>query len=150
MSELTNKTPTIGFYEGPYYMLSNFSAHEVLYMGVTYKTSEHAYQVAKFQDDVIRSQIANATSAYEAREIGQQTNGRTLNFDKVAVMKEIMKAKLLQHEDVKAALLSTGNTVIEKNHPRDEFWGTAPDGTGQNVMGKIWMELRDELKIQSK
>ena len=137
---------TIGFYEGQFYMLSNFSAHEVEYKGVVYKTSEHAYQVAKFIDEEIRVQIVEAPSAYLAREYGQQKEGRVENFDKVLEMKNIMRAKLEQHEDVRQALLKTGNAIIEKNHPLDAYWGTAPDGSGKNVMGNIWMELRDELK----
>jgi hypothetical protein len=135
----------IKFYEGPYYLLSNFSAHQVLYNGVTYMTSEHAYQVAKFEDPDIRQKIREAPSAYLAREYGQVSEGRTKNFDKVGTMKEIMRAKLQQHQDVQDMLRRTGTADIEKNHPDCNFWGTGPDGTGSNVMGKIWVELRGEL-----
>lgn len=136
---------TIKFYEGSYYMLSNFSAHEVEYDGVLYKTSEHAYQVAKFKDPETRSKIKHATSAFLARAYGQAQDGRIENFDKVAVMKDIMRTKMQQHADVREALHATGNAIIEKNHPKDYFWGTGADGSGKNVMGKIWMEIRDEL-----
>ncbi|PIR73910.1 MAG: hypothetical protein COU35_05245 [Candidatus Magasanikbacteria bacterium CG10_big_fil_rev_8_21_14_0_10_47_10] len=135
----------IGFYEGSFYMLSNFSAHEVLYKGVLYKTSEHAYQVAKFEDQTLKAKIADAASAYLAREYGQSPEGRGKNIDKVATMKEIMRAKLEQHADVKRSLIETGDSIIEKNHPLDSFWGTGSDGMGENVMGKIWMELRNEI-----
>jgi hypothetical protein len=134
----------IKFYEGPFYMLSNFSSHEVEYKGDVYKTSEHAYQVAKFVDPVRREKIKNAPSAFLAREYGQKKDGRTQDFDKVKEMKEIMRIKMHQHEDVRKMLEETGNALIEKNHPRDYFWGTGEDGSGENVMGKIWMEIRDE------
>lgn len=136
----------ITFYEGIYAPLSNFSAHRVVFERVDYMTAEHAYQVAKFSDSDLRERIKNAPSAFLAREYGQAENGRIENFDKVAVMKEIMRAKLSQHKDVQEILLSTGTATIDKNHPEDSFWGSGADGTGQNVMGKIWMELRDEIQ----
>jgi N-glycosidase YbiA len=139
---------SIRFYEGPFYLLSNFSAHKVVFEGVEYMTSEHAYQVAKFRDPVIRERIKSAPSAFLAREFGQAKEGMTegWNEKKVFVMKEIMRAKMLQHEDVREALRSTGDAPIEKNHPDDSYWGTGADGSGENVMGKIWMELREELE----
>ena len=136
----------IGFYEGDYYGLSNFSAHQVLYDDVLYVTSEHAYQVAKFSDPAQREKIKNALSPFLAREYGQSADGRTKNFDKVGVMKKIMRAKLQQHDDVRHMLLATGDAEILKNHPGDDgYWGVGPDGRGQNIMGNIWMELRNEI-----
>lgn len=136
----------VNFWEGKYYLLSNFSAHEVEYLGVRYKTAEHAYQVAKFQEATQRERIAQAPSAFLAREYGQELEGRAADFDKVSVMKAIMRVKLEQHVDVRAALLETGDAEIRKNHPDDSYWGTGAEGIGENMMGKIWMELRDELK----
>ena len=129
-------------------MLSCFSAHRVMFEGAEYMTAEHAYQTAKFAHPGTRERIKNAPSAYLAREWAQMREGRVENFDenKVALMKEVLRAKLQQHEDVKGALLETGDAVIVKNHPLDDFWGSGPDGNGENVMGKIWMELRAEIK----
>jgi len=135
----------IEFYEGEYYLLSNFSAHQVEYNGEIYPTAEHAYQAEKFNNPQMKKKIKEAPSAYLAREYGQAMEGRRENVDKVAVMKEIMRAKLLQHDDVREMLKSTGDAIIEKNHPDDFFWGTGLDGNGQNFMGRIWMELRKEI-----
>ena len=135
----------VNFWEGKYYLLSNFSAHEVEYLGVRYKTAEHAYQVAKFQEATQRERIAQAPSAFLAREYGQELEGRAADFDKVGVMKAIMRAKLEQHADVREALVETGDMDILKNHPEDSYWGTGATGDGQNVMGQIWMELRAEV-----
>lgn len=135
----------IGFFEGPWTCLSNFSAHKVVFEGEEYQTAEHAYQVAKFSDPEVRRRIRMAPSAYLARQYGQTEAGRAAPFDKVAVIKSVMRAKFLQHEDVQRALRASGSAVIEKNIIDCSFWGTGPDGTGQNVLGKIWMELRDEF-----
>ena len=136
----------IGFCEGRFYMLSNFSAHQVVYEGVRYATSEHAYQAAKFSDLVQREKIMQAPSAFLAREYGQSLDGRVESFDKIGVIKNIMREKMVQHDDVRKALRATGDAEILKNHPDDDgFWGMGPDGSGQNNMGKIWMELRAEI-----
>lgn len=135
----------LGFYEGKYYCLSNFSAHQVEYQGEVYMTAEHAYQAQKFKDSLIIEKIKNAKSAYLAREYGQAKEGRKEDFDKLGVMKAVISAKLSGHEDVRQTLLSTGESIIVKNHPDDYFWGIGLDGTGENMMGKIWMELRKEL-----
>lgn len=139
----------INFYEGPYYLLSNFSAHQVVFEGETWMTSEHAYQASKYQNKEMREKVKNAPSAYLSREYGQAKEGKIENWDemKVEVMKNIMREKALQHKDVMDALLSTGESVIIKNHPEDYYWGTGLNGTGKNVMGIIWMELREEFQI---
>ena len=41
-------------------------------------------------------------------------------------------------------LLSTGNQVLIE-HSNDRYWGDGLDGTGQNKLGKILMEVRDKL-----
>ena len=61
-------------------------------------------------------------------------------------MEEIFRAKVLQNEDVKERLLKTGQRKIIENSPVDSFWGIGPKGDGQNMVGKIWMKIRDELK----
>lgn len=61
-------------------------------------------------------------------------------------MKEILLAKAIQHEEVRNALMETGNSEIVKEEPRDSYWGTGPDGKGRNELGKLWMEIRNELQ----
>ena len=60
-------------------------------------------------------------------------------------MEDICRAKLEQHDDVRAALAASGQDVIVKDYP-DPFWGIGLNGEGRNEMGKAWMRLREELK----
>jgi predicted NAD-dependent protein-ADP-ribosyltransferase YbiA (DUF1768 family) len=39
----------------------------------------------------------------------------------------------------------TGKRNIIENSPVDSFWGCGPDGNGQNMIGKIWMETRNAI-----
>ncbi|MEK7519760.1 MAG: NADAR family protein [Patescibacteria group bacterium] len=143
---MSESNKTIKFYEKEYYLLSNFSAHKVVFKDREYMTAEHAYQAAKFEDEHLKEKIKNAPSARLAKHYGQTKTGRKGHRDKAATMKEILRAKLFQHDDVKEMLVKSGNVILEENSPTDSFWGTGEDGTGENMMGKLWMELREEMR----
>ena len=67
-------------------------------------------------------------------------------------MKRICIAKFEQNPDLKEKLLATGNkTLIEGTWWKDTFWGIdLKTGQGQNHLGQILMEIRDEFrKIQT-
>jgi hypothetical protein len=56
-------------------------------------------------------------------------------------------------ESFGAVLLATGDAAIVERSSKDRYWGAveSADGTleGQNVLGRLLMELRDELKTRS-
>jgi ribA/ribD-fused uncharacterized protein len=130
--------------------LSAFSAHSIKYKGVRYATVEHAYHCQRYPDTTdsdIRRYIAKETSARKAWKLSQTFKSyqhKDWDTIKVNVMEELCRAKMDQHEDVKQALLSSGDYLILKDYP-DEFWGVGING-GKNTMGCIWMKLRDEIK----
>lgn len=137
------------FYEQEFYVLSNFSSFNLRYLGVTYQTSEHAYQCQKFTNSVYNwSVVYNAPSAHEAF-----INARSLEEfvkpnwreDRVRVMKSILFQKVFQHPYVKKKLLETGDRILVENSWRDSFWGIGLNKDGQNMLGKLWMEIRQEI-----
>jgi len=97
----------------------------------------------------IQNEILTAASAHLAWSIDQTYKADPKNisdsFDKNKDMEAILRAKLNQHEDVYQNLLDTGTLTIKKIHPQDTYWGTSPEHGGQNMLGVLWMELRDEL-----
>jgi len=70
----------------------------------------------------------------------------TRPVSKVAVVEEILRAKVVQHPEAQEALRKSGNEDIVEDSPTDYFWGEGADGSGQNMLGKIWMKLRDETQ----
>jgi hypothetical protein len=138
----------IPFYENSYFVFHNFSAHAIKYNGVVYPTAEHAFHVSKFDDVKIKEEIKNAESPLKAFELGKKYKPfRKTNWDeiKVNVLYEIIKEKVKQHEEVRKALLVTGDEEIIEDNPNDNFWGSGKDGKGQNNTGKILMKIRQEL-----
>lgn len=60
-------------------------------------------------------------------------------------MREIVYIKFSENEKLKQVLLSTGNRDIYEHTKRDSFWGDGGDGSGENWLGRILMEVRDIL-----
>jgi hypothetical protein len=150
-------SPTqVFFYEQDFYVLSNFSAFTLAWRGMRFDTSEAAYHWEKFTNPglgrpSVRLAIASAPSAHEAFRIAQMHKHlRRPDWDevKVDIMREILRAKVEQHEYVHRKLLATGDRELIEDSWRDDFWGWGPNRDGQNMLGKLWMELRAELRAQ--
>ncbi|CAN7387818.1 NADAR family protein [Variovorax sp. LjRoot178] len=144
-------TPThVFFYEQDFYVLSNFSAFSLEWKGGRYDTSEAAYHSEKFPNwPQIRSAIAGAFSAHDAFKIAElNKERRRADWDsvKVGIMRNILRAKANQHEYVRRKLLATGDRVLVEDSWRDDYWGWGPNRDGQNMLGRLWMEVRAELR----
>lgn len=138
------------FYENEFYPLSNFSAFRIIFQAHWFYTSETAYHWCKFSNHPsIQTVIQNAQSAHDAFKIAEAYKAeRRPDWDDVKVdfMRKILRCKTLQHEYVSRKLLETGDRLLVENSWRDDFWGIGPDKDGQNMLGKLWMEIRDEIK----
>lgn len=55
-------------------------------------------------------------------------------------------AKFTQDPKLKALLLSTGDRELIKDTPHDYIWGCGKDETGQNLFGKVLMEVRAQIR----
>jgi predicted NAD-dependent protein-ADP-ribosyltransferase YbiA (DUF1768 family) len=42
--------------------------------------------------------------------------------------------------------MDTGTEELIEDSPVDYYWGCGADGSGKNMLGKLLMELREELK----
>jgi ribA/ribD-fused uncharacterized protein len=138
-----------------YIYFSPYTAHAIEINGKSYSTVEHAYQCSRYTDNKIIEEIRSATSPVKAWEISTRYKHLQIpefkNRDhKLKVMKELMTMKALQHAEVRKALMETGDMEIVKKivtyPPGDGFWDIGDDGKGANHIGKIWMEIRNELR----
>jgi N-glycosidase YbiA len=149
--QLDTSGDVAAFYPREFYPLCNFSSFQVEWRGRSWPTSEHAYQAAHFFETApeLAEQIFRAKSAHEAYKLAKANGHRApKNWEviKESVMLDICRHKLQQHEYVRAKLLETGDAKIVEDSPKDSFWGWGPDRRGRNALGKIWMQLRDELR----
>ncbi len=147
----------VRFYEHDFYVLSNFSAFTLYWRGLRFDTSEAAYHFEKFTDSdgamadvaAIRHAILKAPSAHEAFKIAERNKAhRRPDWDdvKVGIMLDILRAKAQQHEYVRRKLLDTGIRELVEDSWRDDFWGWGPNRDGKNMLGRLWMQVRAELR----
>ncbi len=134
---------------------SPHSAHAIVFEGKTYPTVEHLYQCMKFKDsDEVQLEIRRQLSPILAWEVSQRNKKKQHTWFrhegyKLRVMKSLLRMKVAQHADVKKALLASKEKEIVKHittyPPGDGFWDDGESGEGFNNMGKLWMEVREEI-----
>ncbi|GEM_PF-619053 len=151
-SQDLNKTTenSVYFYTPKFYIFDNFSAHTINIWGIKFPTAEHAYQWKKFSDSTpsIANEIIKADSPSAVKKISNNhKNEASTKWDeeRVLVMEQILRAKAEQHEDVRDKLRKTGQKIIIENSPTDDFWGIGANNKGKNMVGVIWMKIRDSL-----
>ena len=100
---------------GPYGGFSNFSPHPVKMSGRVWPTSEHYFQAQKFAGTDHEEAIRLATSPGAAARMGRSLE-RPLRPDweavKENIMREVLRAKFIQHSELQSLLLSTGDAQI--------------------------------------
>jgi ribA/ribD-fused uncharacterized protein len=133
-------------FRGPTRWLSNFQKVSIVYEGIRYPTTEHAYQAAKTLDKGERELIASLRTAAEAKKLGQRI---TLRPDwesvRVQVMLDVNRLKF-QDPLLRQKLLDTGNEeLVEGNTWNDTFWGVCR-GVGKNNLGRVLMKVREEIR----
>jgi ribA/ribD-fused uncharacterized protein len=139
----------IFFYPKDFYVFDNFSSFQVEYQGFLFQTAEHAYQSMKFikTNTKLFEKVKNSKSAHDAYKIASKNkNYRDPEWEnkKIQVMKNILENKIDQHPYVLKKLIESGEREIIEDSWRDPIWGWGEDKKGQNLLGKLWMELREQ------
>ncbi|MFP4007948.1 MAG: NADAR family protein [Spirulinaceae cyanobacterium] len=140
---------TIYFYSTreTYGCFSNFSRHGFELDGFYWLTSEHYFQAYKFieTDPDWFAKIRDIKTPREAAKMGRD-RAHPLRQDWNDVKDEIMKQAVLKkfqtHADIREILLNTGDNLLVENAPNDYYWGCGKDGSGQNKLGLVLMEVR--------
>jgi hypothetical protein len=141
--------PPITHFHGDHFFLSNFYPIALTVEGDVYPTLEHAYQALKTFDPAERQTVREAGSPSKAKRLGRRVTLRAdwekIKFD---LMRDLLRQKFA-HPDLRQLLLDTGAAeLIEGNTWGDRVWGctvSAGQWIGQNHLGKLLMEVRDEI-----
>lgn len=145
----------------PYGWLGNMYGSPVEYQGVVWRTSEALFQALRFNDPVIRELIRNEKSPMGAKMRAKASKARIvvqpMSDQDVANMRMVVRLKFEQNLVLLRKLLITGDhTIIEnigqRNGERHLFWGIKKvngEWKGNNMMGRILMELRTQLREEA-
>lgn len=146
-----NGLPVIHFnrVNGPYGFLSNFARSPIRLDGYIWPTVEHYYQAQKFTGTEHEHLIRLAASPALAAQLGRDRT-RPLRSDWAEVRGEVMRrallAKFSQHRRLKEQLLATVSATLVERTRQDAYWGDGGDGHGQNRLGRLLMQVRDQLR----
>jgi len=117
-------------------------------------------QKAKLFHDAVRyTAILKATDPMDCKDLGKKVSPfdeGVWDAEKYEIVKAGNRAKYLQNPDLKAKLLATGKAILAESSPKDTIWGIGMNAAsaarkdpsewpGQNLLGRILMELRDEF-----
>ncbi|HVI86827.1 MAG TPA: NADAR domain-containing protein [Dongiaceae bacterium] len=123
--------------------------------GIRIRTSEALYQACRYphMPDVQRKIIdehSPMTAKMRSKPFRQDSRP---DWDavRVKIMRWCLRVKLAQNwREFGRLLLATGDRPIVEQSRKDDFWGAKSneDGTlvGMNVLGRLLMELREQLK----
>lgn len=144
-------------FSGSNRFLSNFSISPIplkqlnWFLGdndIIVNTVEHAYQAMK--GNTLNDQLLIATCAApgKAKRLGRKIAMRD-NWDniKLDVMRQCLLIKFSDKDLLNLLLATTNSILIEGNTWGDRFWGAELVNnvwTGENNLGKLLMQIRDE------
>ena len=141
-----NDEGVYGFF-GEYYFLSNFFPAEIKFMGIKFRSVEHAFQAHKYPLEE-RSQFTEV-DADEAKRLGRAApNFNGEYWDKVRdnLMFSLVLYKFSNNEELREKLLATRNKYLEETNDWDDhYWGVC-NGEGDNKMGKTLMTVREIVR----
>jgi ribA/ribD-fused uncharacterized protein len=150
------KDQTIDHFKGAYAFLSNFYPTMIYEKGLRFRTVEHAYVASKTLDRDFQEKISNldAKFAGHAKSLGRECKLKN-GWDeiKVSTMMRLLRKKFEQRT-LKQKLLDTKEALlVEGNYWHDNFWGDCfcqkcQKVEGQNILGKLLMQLREEYKYE--
>jgi ribA/ribD-fused uncharacterized protein len=133
-------------FDGEHRFLSNFLPEPVVFARIEYPTVEHAFQAAKTHDRALKLAVTAAPSPGAAKRMGRKLPLRA-DWERVKtdIMRTLVRLKFSTHQELRELLLATREArLIEENTWDDTFWGVCK-GKGQNWLGRILMEVREEL-----
>lgn len=131
-------------------IFGNFYQSPVQYNGDTYQCAEGAFQAQKFtHDKALMAKFKNLSGddAFKLARSNASKVQATWHSHKGKVMQEILREKF-KDANLKDKLLATGKSYLVEHTPvkgRDTFWSDDNDGTGQNMLGKLLMQVRGGL-----
>ena len=143
--------------EKPYGAFSNLFRREITFEGETFATSEHAYQAGKARKPEVRKWLMSAPSpallAMAAHGLYYWDVSPGWSRTKFDRMRQVLRTKFTQHDDLRELLLSTGQSRLIETATVDNevnrLWGEV-NGQGRNMLGELLMELREELRIDKR
>lgn len=157
--EIDAEHPLLGFFN-EYKCFSNFHKAKIVWLGIEFPATEHAFMAAKTLDQTQRQHISTIDRSPEVKKYGRWQVTLRPDWEKIkfGVMLDVNRIKYTTHDKLAERLLATGNRLlVESNSWHDNIWGDCGcknrDGkhpgcldAGANWLGIVLMQVRYELQ----
>ncbi|MGH1485727.1 MAG: NADAR family protein [Cellvibrionaceae bacterium] len=130
------------------HFLSTVSIHSFDLEDYQWPTAEHYYQAHKYEDKPYAQIILSAATGQQAHQLGNRWFKRKVSDWKTkrrVWMTRALYRKTMEHQDIKQALLETENALLIETSLYDHYWGIGRDQRGENILGKVWMDIRQKI-----
>jgi len=129
--------------------LSTASAHPIELEEQTWASAEHYYQAQIAGSVAYAERISRASTAAEAHRLGEiwwRRKRRGWKQKRRVYMTRALYTKVQMYPLVRDALLETGDQLILETSAYDHYWGIGRDQRGDNMLGKVWMDIRKKIQ----
>ena len=140
--------------KGPTHGFSNYSFHPIVVpKGLlnipdgTFPSSEATFQASKdLTNKLYVQKHRQSKNPRISRKIGEKHTAKAdWENQRFSIMSNIVSLKIDQHEEIKRNLQRSCLKNIIYNSRTDGFFGCGSRGDGKNLLGKILMNVRNEL-----
>jgi ribA/ribD-fused uncharacterized protein len=141
----------------PFGWLGNMFGSPIEFNGLTWRTAEALFQSMRFNDPALIALCLHASSPFGLKlKLKQHKHEMIIapkSHEDVDNMRKVLRLKFSQHPDLSIQLIATGNAILiedvsARKSGNSKFWGAYLDNgywIGENMLGKLLMELREEL-----
>jgi ribA/ribD-fused uncharacterized protein len=145
----------------PFGWLGNMSPYPITWDNREWRTTEALFQALRFSDKSIQEKIREQKSPMAAKMVAKPFSCKRIievgSQQDIENMRLCLKLKLEQHPKLQEELCKTRDKLIVEDvssrgaRGTNLLWGAQlKDGewVGKNVLGNLWMELREEVLIK--
>ena len=130
------------------HLLSPASPHPIVLEDENWQTAEHYVQAQLAGSAGAVERIRKMTSARQAFDFNKPWYRRKKTGwknQRRLFMTRALYTKVQMYEEVRDYLLSTGDDYIAETSQYDHYWGIGRDQRGENMLGKVWLDIRARL-----
>ena len=130
-------------------LLSTASPHELELENERWTTAEHYLHLKTVVSEKVKHQIRRTDDAKHAFELAKPWyRSKVKNWKNLrrVLMTRALYTKAQMYPEVKQALLEIQEQKIVEVSLYDHYWGIGRDQRGENMLGVIWMDIRNKIR----
>ena len=121
--------------------------------GRQWKSAEHYYQHGIAGNKLTCDKIdasEHARDAYAINKPWYRYKRKGWKNLRRTLMTRALYIKVQMYPEVREYLLGTGDEKIIETSAYDHYWGIGRDQRGDNMLGQVWMDIRNKLRETEK